>query len=96
MSNKNNALNYNYLCEIEEYIIELLSRPLNNIRYDIDIMKVYVNRINKIKSTTLEIQNKKIDMTDQLNGIIRTYELVYLNQENDSDTDYSDDDIIIT
>jgi len=88
MNCKNDAECEDYLCRLESDIISLLCAKLVHIdlMYYITTFKAYVIKINKLRPSTKSIREKKTIMLEQLNGIIRAYENVYLSQPNDSDS----------
>lgn len=103
MSCRNNAECDDYLYQLESEILSLLCAKLVHVdlTYYINLFKNYVIKINKIPMTNKLTKEKRAIMIDQLNGIIRAYELVYLTQPDDSDSSLSgngssDEDYVIS
>jgi len=102
MSCRNNGECDEYLCQLESEILTLLCAKLIHVDliYYINLFKNYVIKINKIPISNKSTKEKRANMIDQLNGIIRAYELVYLSQPDDSDSSLSgngssDEDYVI-
>lgn len=88
MSCRNDAECEDYLCRLESEIVCLLCAKLVHVdlMYYITTFKAYVIKINKLRPSTRTVREKRTIMIDQLNGIIRAYENLYLSKPDDSDS----------
>lgn len=88
MNCRTDAESNDYLCHLEAEIIPLLCAKFVHIdiMYFITTFKNYVIKINKIPASNKSTKEKKACMLEQLKGIIKAYELVYLCHPDDSDS----------
>jgi len=88
MSFRNDAECYNYLCDVESDILILLCAKLAHVdlMYYITMFKTYAIKISKVSATSRSTYTKKSIMLEQLHGIIKVYERVYLDQRDDSES----------
>ena len=88
MNCKTDAEYYNYLCNLETNILHILCAKFTNINYHIDLLKNFVKDIKKVPKKYKLTCEKRSIMLEQLGGIIRAYDLVYVSQKDD-DSDSS-------